>query len=230
MSTDMHRQRGAGIVLGLALGLMPLVGYAARQERKESAFDQPFTYDATSADFDYKNKTADFKNIVVTQGATRVRADRAHAVGLDEQGFQDGRWTFEGNVRIDAQPRGTLRSDEAVVEIRNKLISTATATGKPAEFQQQRTATGLLTRGHADLIVYNVAAGTVRLTKDAWLTDGQNQITAPWMVYNIRLQRVVATSATSGRVHITIVPHSSVSRPAKSYSSSASSKPGIKPR
>ena len=41
--------------------------------------------------------------------------------------------------------------------------------------------------------------GTVRLTDDAWLSDGQNEISGPLLVYNIRAQRVQAATAAGHR-------------------------------
>jgi len=63
-------------------------------------------------------------------------------------------------------------------------------------------------RGHAGEIVYDLNDGTVRLSDDAWLTDGQNEISGPLLVYNIRAQRVQAAASpgTDQRVHITIAP------------------------
>ncbi len=40
-------------------------------------------------------------------------------------------------MRINADPRGNLRSDEAVVEFRDNQLVKATATGKPAEFEAE---------------------------------------------------------------------------------------------
>ena len=212
--------RGATVLLAVTLIWAPLSG-AGAQDQKED-LTQPISYDFDSSDIDTKNKTTDFKNIVVSQGTTRIKADRAHGVALGvDEAFQDGRWTFKGNVRIDAEARGsTLRSDEAVVEFRDKHITTATATGKPAEFQQLQTNTGQLTRGHADLIVYDVKAQTVRLTQDAWLSDGQNTMTGPQVTYNIAEQRIRADSKPDKRVHITIIPKSSASSSAPANSGS----------
>ncbi len=167
----------------------------------------PITVDAASSEVDYRTNTVVFSEVVISQGAMRVQADHAHASGLN---FANSRWTFEGNVRIDAEPRGSLRSDQAVVEFRDNRIVRATATGKPAEFQQPRPDSQQMARGHADEIVYDVNEGTVRLSNDAWLTDGTNQISGPLLVYNIRAQRVQAASqaGTDQRVHITIVPQS----------------------
>src|SRR6266853_5857279 len=89
------------------------------------------------------------------------------------------------------------------------IFARATVTGKPAEFEQKRTDTDQLARGHAGEIVYDVSDGTVRLTDDAWLTDGQNEISSTLLVYSIREQRVQAAASpgTDQRVHITITPH-----------------------
>ena len=165
----------------------------------------PITVDAASSEVDYKTNTVVFSQVVISQGATRVQADHAHASGLN---FANSRWTFDGHVRIDAAPRGSLRADQAVVEFKDNRIARATVTGKPAEFEQQRTDSQQIARGHADEIVYDVTEGTVRLSNDAWLSDGQNEISGPLLVYNIRAQHVqAATSPDTGqRVHIVITP------------------------
>jgi len=166
---------------------------------------QPINLDAASTEVDGRTNTLVFSDVVISQGATRVQAEHAHATGLN---FANSRWTFEGKVRIDAEQHGNLRSDQAVVEFRDNHIARATVTGKPAEFEQQRTDSGQLARGHAGEIVYDLNDATVRLTDDAWLTDGQNEISGPLLVYNIREQRVQAAAApgTDQRVHITIAP------------------------
>jgi len=161
--------------------------------------------DAASSDVDGKTNTIVFRHIVVSQGATRVRADRARATGLN---FQNSRWTFQGNVQIDAPPRGSLRSDQATVDFRDNQIAGATITGSPAQFEQQRADLGM-EKGHADQIVYDVSRGTVLLTNDAWISDGRNEMSAPSISYSIREQKVLASSSGASQgVHITITPQS----------------------
>jgi lipopolysaccharide export system protein LptA len=162
-----------------------------------------------SSHIDYKGDNVFFKDVVITQGDTKVQADHAHATGLDN--FENSHWTFEGNVRINGEQQGSLRSDQAVVEFRNKTIAKATAIGNPAEFEQRRTDTNEIARGHAHEIIYNVNDGTLRLSNDAWLSDGHNQISGSELTYNIREQRVQAESdPNSGRkVHIEIDPKAS---------------------
>jgi len=164
--------------------------------------------DVTSSKVDYKGDTVVFQDVVITQGETRVQADRAHATGLDN--FDNSRWTFEGNVRITGEQHGSLKSDLAIVEFKNKFIAKATATGNPAEFEQKRTDIDVTARGHAHEIVYNVADGTVRLSNDAWVWDGHNSMSAAELVYDIRAQHVQATADPEGnsQVHFTINPNS----------------------
>ena len=179
--------------------------------------------DVASSKIDYKGDTVDFLNVTITQGETKVQADRAHVVGLDD--FDNSHWTFEGNVRINGEQHGSLKSDVAVVEFRNKYISKATVTGNPAEFEQKRTDTDEVARGHAREIVYNVSDGTVRLSNngcrhqdgsaeagcDAWIWDGHNSLSAHSLVYNIREQHVQAEADPDGgsQVHFQIDPNAS---------------------
>jgi lipopolysaccharide transport protein LptA len=164
------------------------------------------SYDASSFDVDYKKHVMHLKDVTITYGRMTVRADRALATSAD---FKDSRWTLNGNVRINAEPRGNLRSDEAVVEFQDNQLKRATATGNPAEFDQKRENSNVIARGHADQIVYDVGPGTVRLSNDAWVSDGRNDIRGPVIVYNLREEHVEATTSpgTDTRVHVTISPN-----------------------
>ena len=166
---------------------------------------QKINVDCASGKVDYKTHVMVCRNIVISQGSTRVRAD--HARGTGGLNFENSRWTFAGNVQIDAPPRGSLRSDQATVEFRDNRIAGATITGNPAEFEQQRADDLGMEKGHADQIVYDVDQGTVLLTKDAWISDGHNEMSAPSIAYSIREQKVLASSAGASQgVHITITP------------------------
>src|SRR5215468_8220704 len=134
---------------------------AAAAAAAVAAHPVPITVDAASSEVDYRTNMVVFSQVVISQGAMRVQADHAHASGLN---FANSRWTFEGHVRIDADPRGSLRADQAVVEFRDNRIMRATASGKPAEFEQPRADSQQMARGRADEIIYDVNEGTVRLT------------------------------------------------------------------
>jgi lipopolysaccharide transport protein LptA len=185
----------------------------------------PITIDAASASVDLKTNTLEYTQVTITQGPTRIQADRAHASGLN---FANSRWTFDGHVRIDTEPSGNLRADQAVVEFKDNRLVRATITGKPATFEQQRVGTQQIARGRADEIVYDVIDGTVRLSSNAWLSDGQNEISGPLLVYNIPGQRVQAAASpgSSDRVHIVIEPQNA---PGKGKSDSSKAPPNPPP-
>jgi lipopolysaccharide transport protein LptA len=160
---------------------------------------------ADSFDADYKSNTTQLKNVVISQCDIRVEAKHASATGLN---FDNTRWTFDGDVRIDVEKRGSLRSDQAIVDFQNNQIAKATITGNPAEFEQRRAETDQVARGHADQIIYEVGPGTVRLKDDAWLKYGTTEMKGSSLVYNIRQENVQGASqpGDNERVHIRISP------------------------
>jgi lipopolysaccharide transport protein LptA len=204
-STRHRRLIEVSVILAF-LGAAPGLSVPAAKI-EQSAGPPTISYDASYMDTDFKTQVMHLKDVTITYGKMTVRADRALATARD---FKNSRWTFAGNVRINADPRGNLRSDEAVVEFEDNQLKRATATGAPAEFDQKRTDSDVIARGHANQIVYEVAAGTVRLSNDAWITDGKNDdIRGPVIVYSLREEHVEATTSpgTESRVHVTIAPN-----------------------
>src|SRR5579862_6785977 len=171
----MALSRSSFLMIGLALVARATAAPDTGAAGTQPAIGNPqaqISLDAASSEVNYKTGTVDFigspsRPVVLSQGNTRVRADRANTTCL-KQGTAavaqcaNSRWTFQGNVEIDAPPRGNLRSDQAIVEVRDNRIARATVIGNPAEFEQQRADAMGVTRGHADQIVYDVSEGTVR--------------------------------------------------------------------
>jgi lipopolysaccharide transport protein LptA len=191
--------------MAVALALLALASQVNAAEK--SMRDEKISLDAASSEVDYKKNTVVFKDIVIVQGDIKVEANHAEAeaTGLN---FKTGKWTFSGDVRIHVEKRGNLRSDLAVVDFKDSQIVKATITGKPAQFEQQRSASDQMARGHAGQIVYQPGEGVVRLSDNAWLSDGRNEIQGPLLVYNIREEHVeaLAPPGNDDRVHITILP------------------------
>ena len=186
---------------------------AAAQDRRETL---PIVIDAASTEGDIPNNTIVMHDVTISQGDLKIRADRASvAGGLD---YQNSKWTISGDVRINAQG-GSLQSDQAVVTFANNLITRATVTGAPAQFEQQREAGAEPARGRANTIDYETATGNVSLTDKAWLSDGCNEIRGEQLVYNIRSQTVQAQSVApasgngDGRIRITIQPQTPSGKP-----------------
>ena len=163
----------------------------------------PIALDAQSSELDYRNNVIVFRKVKITQGKMSVEADQAQANGVN---FDNSRWNFRGKVKINLE-KGVLTSDESEITFANKSLTKAVINGAPAEFEQQLE-NGQVARGRANLIVYDVQRGTVNLSKDAWLSDGQKEIHGESLKYSIREQRVVADGAEQGsqRVRITITP------------------------
>jgi lipopolysaccharide transport protein LptA len=168
--------------------------------------NQEIVLEAKPFEMDYRNNNAVLRDVVITQCGVRIQAGEARITG--GLNFENSQWTISGDVRITAEG-GSLSSDKAVVAFRNKLISTATITGAPAKFEQQRD-DGTTARGHANTIDYETNNGTVSFKTNAKLTYGRNEITGQQLVYNIRTQSVgqakPGTATGDGRVRIVIQP------------------------
>ncbi len=98
------------IVPFLAAGCAGLLGMSAAAQLPGG--NEKIVLEAVPLDINTKNNTARLRDVVITQGATRIEAAEADVKGgLD---FEDGTWTISGNVRITSEG-GNLRSDKATV-------------------------------------------------------------------------------------------------------------------
>jgi lipopolysaccharide transport protein LptA len=169
---------------------------------------QPISLDAQSTEVDLRNNNAIFHKVRIAQGSMVVSADQGqatrHTTSLD---FENSLWVFRGNVKI-TMDQGQLTSDDAQITFANKLLTKAVVNGKPAAFEQRVAKTGKVAQGHADTIDYDVSKGVVHLSKNAYLSDGQNEIRGESLKYNVLAQNVVAEGSEQGsqRVHIIITP------------------------
>lgn len=200
MANSPRTRRLAGTLAACAAGLSGLS--AGAQSARDA---ETIVMDAVPVEVNYRDNTALFRDVVITQGDIRIEASEATARGgLD---FENGEWTISGNVRISAEG-GNLTADKAVVWFRNNAISRARVTGSPARFEQQRK-DGTLSRGRAPTIDYETVPGTVAFRDDAWLAIGCNEMSAKELVYNIKAQSV----QNDGRVRFVIQPQSSSDQP-----------------
>jgi lipopolysaccharide transport protein LptA len=172
----------------------------------------PISLDARSSEFDYAKNRLVFHNVTITQGTLRVEAGEATATGLN---FDNSQWQFIGDVHITME-KGSLSSDRADVTFANNQIARAVINGAPATFEQTLENPPQTARGHANVIEYDVGNGTVRLAENAWLSDGENELSGDSLVYDIRAERVVANAPAGAgqRVRITINPRGRKPEPA----------------
>ena len=167
--------------------------------------NKPIALDAASIDFNYKDNTAIYRKVRISQGDLSVEAQEATATGLN---FDNSKWSFKGDVHI-RMPEGRLDSQSATVIFRQNQLAHAVITGAPATFEQYLKSKSQTARGRAGSIEYDVSQGTVQFDNQAWLSDGRNEITGRTLVYNIREERVIANPGQQegGNISITIRPN-----------------------
>jgi lipopolysaccharide transport protein LptA len=188
---------------GLLLLCVPLASYA---QIPEDDLRLPISLDADSTDYDGKNSMLMFKGLRLTQGNLGVNADEGRATKLD---FEDSDWHFSGNVVIDTE-NGRIECDTADLHFSNHQLRTATIVGTPATFEMQRPESEETTYAEAGRVKYNFELGIVEFSDNATITEGGNQISSNYLVYDIAEQRISAQSAGADgeRVKITYTPRS----------------------
>ncbi|MEM7505083.1 MAG: lipopolysaccharide transport periplasmic protein LptA [Pseudomonadota bacterium] len=164
----------------------------------------PISLDADATDYDGKSSMLMFEGLRLTQGNIGVQADKGLASKLD---FEDAVWQFTGNVVIDTE-NGHIECDTADLRFSGHQLTLASITGSPASFTLQREGVDEVTEAQAGRLTYDFAAGIVEFADDAVITEGGNQISSDYLVYNIKEQRINAQSAGEGqpRVKITYTP------------------------
>ena len=165
--------------------------------------------EAQSTTIDLKTNTAVFTKIRISRGAMSITADQGQANEQRSKDlyFENNVWNFRGNVKIVVE-QGQLFSDDAQITFVNNALSKAIANGKPASFEQTVTKTGKPAKGHAETIDYDATKHLVRFLKDAYLTNGDHEMTGQALKYDVLGQKVIAEEAeqNSQRVRIIITP------------------------
>jgi len=200
-------ERRAGVLLVVALAAGLGIAPAARAAPAKRV-QQEIVLDADSFDGGLASNKITFHKVRINQGDMSISADLGQGVqkksGID---FDNSVWNFRGNVKI-SMDHGQLNSDDAQITFVKQLLAAAAANGKPATFEQKIEKTGKVAEGRADTIDYDAGKHLVRLTNDAWLSDGQTEIRGQSLKYDMLAQSIVADPAeqNSQRVHIVITP------------------------
>lgn len=154
----------------------------------------PIDLDASFSELDRRNNRLVFKQLTITQGTLVIKADEATA---DPADFENSVWIFTGNVRIDSGPTRAT-ADRAELKFRNNRLLVAALSGGPARFSQAATAGRVATEGHGQQLDYDLAAGTIELTTDAFLSDGKNEIAGNRIAYDLKREVVTAGARGDG--------------------------------
>lgn len=161
----------------------------------------PISLDADSTDYDGKNSMLRFKGLRLSQGNIGIAADEGLASKLD---FEDSVWRFSGNVVIDVE-NGHIECETADLKFSNHQLLLAEIQGNPATFELTRSGSDDATYAEAGELRYDLVAGTIEFSDEAKITEGGNQISSSFLVYNIKEQRINAQSSRNGDEKVKII-------------------------
>lgn len=164
--------------------------------------DTPILIDAESSEFDYNGGRLVFNGLRLDQGNLGIRADTAETDKLD---FNEGEWTFSGNVVVEAE-NTRLECDSAKLSFKNHELTGALLVGKPARFEQPAAEADAINSGAANKIEFDMQAGTLKLLGEARFSDGVNEISGDLITYDLTRGRLTAGAGENGPVKILIEP------------------------
>jgi len=196
--TEMLKQRRLAI---LAASLAVILGSSAAVHAQLSDLRLPISLDADSTDYDGKNSMLMFKGLRLSQGNIGIQADEGRASKLD---FEDSVWRFSGNVIIDVE-NGHIECATADLQFSEHQLILADIEGTPATFELTRAGDGNTTYAEAGKLRYDLQTGTIEFSEDATITEGGNQISSSFLVYNNLEQRINAQSSADGENRVKII-------------------------
>jgi len=165
--------------------------------------------------------------IVITnrQETMMIRAREADAQGT-ELSFNNSQWEFRGDVHIEVDG-AVLDAATATVRFSSNRLGSARVVGSPATFSHVLKGSTQRNQGRAGKIDYDAGKSLLRLDGGAWYSDGRNEITSPFLVYNLADRSLEKEAREGERVILTIRPGTSPSQtsPAPSPPSPAPTTP-----
>ena len=182
--------------LAAVMAIWPVGGLAQQPD-----LQLPISVDADSMAYDGKNSMLMYQGLKLNQGSIGIEADEGRASNLD---FEDSVWEFTGNVVIDVE-NGRVECDSAHLKFSGHQLERATITGSPATFEMQRPDSDVVTYAEAGRLQYDFEAGIIEFSEQATITEGGNQISSNYLVYNIEEQRINARSAGEGEPRVKII-------------------------
>lgn len=164
----------------------------------------PWTLDSETAVFDGKTATYLYTGLRFSQGNISIESDEGRATNGTENNRE---LQFSGNVVIIVND-GRIECDSANLHFAGSTLSSAVVTGSPATYELKRAAADDATHAEAGRLRYDVAAGVIEFSEEATITEGGNQISSNYLLYNINERRIKADSSGSDddRVRITYTP------------------------
>jgi len=188
------------LVCFLALAALP----AGARAQVVDLDQLPWTLDSETAVFDGKTSTYIYTGLRFSQGNISIESDEGRA----NNGTENTReLKFSGNVVINVN-NGRIECDTADLQFTGSTLSSAVVTGSPAIYELKREAADDVTRAEAGRLRYDVVAGVIEFSDNATITEGGNQISSNYLLYNINERRIKADSAGTeeDRVRVQYTP------------------------
>ena len=145
-----------------------------------------------------------FSGLRLTQGNLGISADEGFATSMD---FENSTWHFKGNIIINLE-NSKIESDIADIEFLEYQLKSANIIGSPATFIIERLNEEKTTYAEAGKLKYDFIDGIIEFSENAVITEGRNKISSNFLAYNIKEQRINASSSNPDdpRVKITYTP------------------------
>ena len=200
MVNSVHKYRlAARGLLGVLIAAGAIAPALAQDE------DLRVSLDAEWSSFDRQTNTMMFRGLRIAQGNFMIEADEAVASDLD---FDRSEWEFNGNVRI-GMDTAVIESTRAEVLFETHDLLILELQGDPARFRDENPERGEPITGGAEMLRYESAGGTLRMTGGAWLSEGPNEFSGCDLIYDIGEKKITSGSSECGEpVVITILPPS----------------------
>ena len=200
MVNSVHKYRlAARGLLGVLIAAGAIAPALAQDE------DLRVSLDAEWSSFDRQTNTMMFRGLRIAQGDFMIEADEAVASDLD---FDRSEWEFNGNVRI-GMDTAVIESTRAEVLFETHDLLILELQGDPARFRDENPERGEPITGGAEMLRYESAGGTLRMTGGAWLSEGPNEFSGCDLIYDIGEKKITSGSSECGEpVVITILPPS----------------------
>jgi lipopolysaccharide transport protein LptA len=168
---------------------------------QETNLQLPISVDADFFNYDGKTSMLTYRGLKLTQGNIGIQADIGRGSSLD---FEDSVWEFSGNVLIEVQD-GHIECDSANLKFAGYQLQWAEIKGAPATFEMQRPESDAVTYAEAGKLQYDFANGVVEFSDNARISEGGNQISSNYLVYDIKEQRINAQSEGEGKPKVKII-------------------------
>ena len=200
MVNSVHKYRlAARGLLGVLIAAGAIAPALAQDE------DLRVSLDAEWSSFDRQTNTMMFRGLRIAQGNFMIEADEAVASDLD---FDRSEWEFNGNVRI-GMDTAVIESTRAEVLFETHDLLILELQSDPARFRDENPERGEPITGGAEMLRYESAGGTLRMTGGAWLSEGPNEFSGCDLIYDIGEKKITSGSSECGEpVVITILPPS----------------------